>query len=150
MTRTPAGRSLRLCATVAAIAAFAVAAGCAGTSEARRVADRFLALYYDQSHVGDAVALCTGNAKARLQFEIKFMNGVPTRPDEHPATFELREGRFPSRSEATYFYRVHLGRPGAGVVFARTKLVHADGQWLVSDFAEKVRGPAAARTGRAQ
>ena len=124
---------------LALAAVLAVTTMCAtGHSEARRVADRFLALYYDQAHVEDALKLCTGSAKARVEFEIKVMKGAPPGNDIH-ASFQLRGEESPTRNAATYVYRVDLGRPGAGLLFARLRLINADGQWLVSEFDEKER-----------
>src|SRR5262249_13660333 len=60
--------------------------------ESRRVADRFLVLYYDydQSRVRESAKLCTGDAKARVDAEIKFMDGAPPDTEQHPpATFGL-------------------------------------------------------------
>ena len=112
-----------------------------GHSEARRAADRFLALYYDKAHVKDALELCTGHAKTRLEFEIKVMRGA--RPgDEIHASFQPRHEKFPTRDAATYVYEVDLGRAGARPLFARLQLINADGKWLVSEFDEKERATA--------
>jgi hypothetical protein len=111
---------------------------CGGTPASRLIADRFMVLYYDQSHVGEAVQLCTGAAKARLEEEIKFMKGVPAAALEH-VTFRLRAQDFPTRAQATYVYRVHLRTPEVRALFARLVLVNEGGQWLVSRFDEKER-----------
>ena len=137
MTVTP-----RLPATLARSLATAalviVAAACGSGTEARKVADRFMVLYYDDAHVADAAELCTGPAKERLNAELEFMAGAPPSQDP-PATFQLRAGKVPSRNEATYVYRVHLARPDAGPLFARLVLVRDGGRWLVSQFDEKER-----------
>jgi len=114
---------------------------CGGTPPSRPVADRFMVLYYDQSHVGEAVRLCTGEAKARLEEEIKIMTGVPAAaPEERPhVTFQLRAQHFPTRAQATYVYRVHVRTPEVRALFARLVLVNEGGQWLVSMFDEKER-----------
>ena len=128
-------RSLGLPATLA------MTVMCGGTPASRHVADRFMALYYDQSHVGEAVQLCTGAAKARLEEEIKFMKGVPAAAlGERPhVTFRLRAQETPTGAQATYVYRVHLGTPEVRALFAKLVLVHEGGQWLVSRFDEKER-----------
>jgi hypothetical protein len=121
---------------------------CRGHSEARKVADRFMASYYSQSDVPEAVALSTGRARARLEYEVKLMKGAPPpKPEEQiHASFELRGEEFPTPTEARYFYRVFLGRPDDRALFARMVLVDSHGHWLVTAFDEKERNPKPAAT----
>jgi len=138
MTATP-GLSATLVRSLATAAFVIVAAACrtSGT-EARNVADRFMALYYDDAHVADAAELCTGQAKERLNAELQFLLGAPP-SQEPPGTFRLHAEKGPSSNEATYVYRVHLARPDAGPLFARLVLVRDGDRWLVSQFDEKER-----------
>jgi hypothetical protein len=139
MTGTP-GLRATLARSLATAALVIVAAACRSGAEARNVADRFMALYYDDAHVADAAELCTGQAKDRLNAELQFMAGAPP-SQELPATFQLHAGKVPSRNEAMYVYRVHLARPDAGPLFARLVLVRDGGRWLVTQFDEKERVP---------
>src|ERR1043166_6674778 len=110
--REPIRRPLRSSAgggsswTLALAAVLAATTVSAGASEARHVADRFLELYYDRSHVADAAQLCTGRAKSRLEFEARFVRGVPSSAPEGkpPVSFELHQEKPPTTTDATNVY----------------------------------------------
>jgi len=112
------------------------------TPESRRVADRFLVLYYDydMSRVREAAKLCTGDAKMQVEAEIKFMDGADPDGEEHPpAAFGLVYHHASTDSEATYVYRVHIRTPDTPALFAKLVLVKENGQWFVNKFLEKER-----------
>lgn len=113
------------------------------TPESRRVADRFLVLYYDydMSRVREAAKLCTGDAKRQVEEEIKFMDGADPDSDVHPpATFGLVYQHASTGAEATYVYRVHIRTPDTPALYAKLVLIQRDGQWFVNKFNEKERG----------
>lgn len=129
----------------AVLVGLALTAMSAETPESRRVADRFLLLYYDDdlARVREAAQLCTGDAKARVEAEIKFMDGAPPDPEaanRPPARFALLYHHDASTSaDVTYVYRVHFRTPDVPALFAKLVLVQENGQWLVKKFIEKER-----------
>jgi hypothetical protein len=110
--------------------------------DSRRVADRFLALFYDDDvgRVREAAQLSTGSAKSRVEADIKFMDGAvpPEGADRLDPTSQLLYQRS-TPTEATYMYRVHLRPSETGQLFVRLVLVQEGGRWVVSRFDEKER-----------
>jgi hypothetical protein len=130
--------------TFAVIVGLALTAMAAETTGSRRVADRFLVLYYDddQARVREAARLCTGDAKARIDAEIKFMAGASPDPEaanRPPARFALLYQHESPSADVTYVYRVHFHTPDVPALFAKLVLVQEKGQWLVKKFVEKER-----------
>jgi hypothetical protein len=112
---------------------------CSDTSGARRVADRFVALYYDRAHVADAAALCIGDARARLEAELKFLEGIPApnADEQSHATATLQAEKILSQTHTRYVYRVSLGTPNDVPLFAKLVMVKDGERWLVTKFEEK-------------
>ena len=129
--------------TIVLAAALAVlAAGCGSPSESRGVADRFMELYYARANLAEAVTLCAGAARARLEGEIK--NAAGAAPDsgaDRPrVSFELEKSTT-TPSEASYVYRVTAHTPDVGIVAATLTLVDANGRWLVTTLDETEAPP---------
>lgn len=139
--RTPHDRSAR--ALVLASALVLAAAGCTKTSPSQEVADRFMDLYYVRMNVAEAVKLCSGAARTRLDGELQAIKGVP--PDapggEPRVTFSLTGSAAPSASQATYTYRVVAHTPDAGKLGATLTLANQDGRWLVTSLGEVEGAP---------
>src|SRR5262249_39890446 len=55
----------------------ALTIACTPRSESRQVADRFVDLYYARMSVAEAVKLCSGAARTKLEAELQAIRGVP-------------------------------------------------------------------------
>ena len=119
-------------------AALALAAGCSKAPESREVADRFMDLYYARMRVGEAVRLCSGAARTRLESELKVIQTVPTNaPAGEPrVTFTLTTSANPAPTQATYTYRVTAHTSDVGPVVTTLTLAEEDGHWLVTALHE--------------
>src|SRR5262245_23813787 len=53
---------------------------CTSPPKSREVADRFMDLYYARMNVAEAVELCAGAARAKLEGELRAIQGVPPDP----------------------------------------------------------------------
>jgi hypothetical protein len=128
-------------AVVAALAL--VACGCGTTPEPQRAAERFMESYYAQSNVAEAVTLCAGSARTRLEGELAAIQGVPTGAADQPRiSFALAGDPTVSATAATYTYRVTAHTADVGVVTATLGLSHEGGRWLVTSLAENENAPA--------
>jgi hypothetical protein len=123
-------------------AILAVSPACAPRSESRQVADRFVELYYARMSVAEAVKLCAGGARAKLESELRAIQGVP--PDapsgEPRVTITLTTSDTPSATQATYSYRITPHTSDVGKVMAVLTLTNEGGHWLVTSFDES-EGP---------
>ena len=120
------------------------ATSCAQAPESRQVADRFMELYYAQASVAEAVQLCGGAARTRLESELRAIQGVP--PDEHAGeprvTFNLTASSNPTPTQATYTYHVTAHTADVGKVAATLTLTNEDGRWIVTSLSEGEGPPA--------
>jgi hypothetical protein len=117
-----------------------VAAGCAKpSSPSREVADRFMDLYYARMNVAEAVKLCSGAARTKLEGELQLLQGVPPDPPsgEPRVTFSLTESSTPSPTEATYTYRVTAHTSDVGTVTAALTVANQGDRWLVTSLTER-------------
>jgi hypothetical protein len=121
----------------------AVASACAEKSESRGVADRFMELYYGRSRVAEAVELCAGAAKTRLQGELDALRGMPAAASaEQPrVTFRLDSVGAATATQATYVYRVDARSSDVGPLVATLVLTGDGGRWLVTTLQEQPGGP---------
>ena len=119
-----------------------MATGCTKTSEAQEIADRFMDLYYAKMNVAEAVKLCSGAARNRLEGELQAIKGVrPDQPLGEPrVTFNLTAISNPSPTEATYTYRVTPHTSDVGNVVATLTLTDEDGHWTVTSISTQ-EGP---------
>jgi type 1 fimbria pilin len=119
------------------------ATSCAKPSESQQVADSFMDLYYTRMSVGEAVKLCRGAARTRLEGELRSLQGVP--PDapagEPRVTFSLTASTNPTPTEATYTYRVTAHTADVGQVVAALTLTNEGGHWLVTSLSEEPASP---------
>jgi hypothetical protein len=132
----------RFAAVLVATLALA-AAHCSKPSASREVADRFMDLYYARMNVAEAVKLCSGAARTKLEGELQLLQGVPPDPPsgEPRVTFDLTESSTPSPTEATYTYRVTAHTADVGTVTAALTVANQGDRWLVTSFTER-EGPA--------
>jgi type 1 fimbria pilin len=89
-------------------------------------------------NVAEALKLCGGAARTRLEGELRSLQGVPPdAPGEEPrVTFDLTAGTKPTPTQATYTYRVTARTADVGKVAAALTLTHEGGRWLVTSFSE--------------
>jgi hypothetical protein len=125
------------------LAVVLVLLGCGKPSASREVADRFMDLYYARMNVAEAVKLCSGAARTRLEGELKAIQGVqPDAPSGEPrVTFQLTGGDAPSGTQATYVYRVTAHTAGVGNVVATLTLADDGGRWAVTSLKEDEGSP---------
>ena len=118
------------------------AARCTQRPASREVADRFMDLYYCRMNVAEAVNLCGGAARTKLEGELRAMAGVaPDAPSGEPRVrFSLTASANPTPAQATYTYRVTAGTSDVGKVVATLGLTSEGGRWLVTSFSES-EGP---------
>ena len=119
------------------------AAGCGRATGAQAVADRFMDLYYAHANVTEAVTLCDGAAKTKLERELQAIKGVPrdARSDEPRVTFTTTGSRTPSADQAAYDYRVVARTGDVGPIATTLTLANRDGRWLVTSIDEKQSAP---------
>jgi hypothetical protein len=136
----PRGRRRRDLVVVAMLAL--TATRCTKPPASREVADRFMDIYYSRMNVAEAVELCSGAARTKLEGELRAMQGVP--PDapsgEPRVRFSLTASTNPTPTEATYTYRVTARTSDVGKVVATLGLTSAGGRWIVTSFSES-EGP---------
>ncbi len=114
---------------------------CGDANDSRRVADRFMQLYYGESRPADAVELCAGAAKARLDGELAAMRGMAAAgAGEKPrVTFRLRSASA-AAGQATYAYDVDPRTSDVARLTA-TLVVSGEGErWLVTSIVETEGG----------
>ena len=115
---------------------------CSRPTESRAVADRFVDLYYARMSVAEALKLCGGAARTKLERELSAIAGVP--PDapsgEPRVSYELTGSSTPTATQATYTYRVTARTADVGPVVATLGLTSDAGRWLVTTFSES-EGP---------
>jgi hypothetical protein len=120
------------------------ATGCTRAPASQEVADRFMDLYYARANVAEAVKLCSGTARTRLEGELRAIQGV--RPDaaggEPRITFSLGAADSSSATQATYAYRVTAHTSDIGIVATTLGLRKENGRWSVSSFEENEGVPA--------
>src|SRR6476660_7859839 len=110
---------------------------CTGAPESRRVADHFMELYYAKSRVADAVKLCAGTAKAKLEGEIASMQGMAPPSDEPGVTYRLVSEGATDVTHATYAFDVD---PRSSDVSPLTTTLVLSGEgvlWIVTSTTEK-------------
>ena len=111
-------------------------------SGSRAVADHFMDLYYGQANVAEAVKLCSGAARTRLDGELQAIQGV--KPDsaanKPKVTFDLTGSTVPSPTQATYHYRVTAHTADVSPVATTLTMVEDGGQWHVTSVNE-AEGP---------
>ena len=105
--------------------------------ESRRVAERFMELYYGQSNVAEAVKLSTGAAKAKLEGELAAVQGMaPVAPADKPHVgFRLTSKSAAGAGQATFAYDVDARTSGDSLT-ATLVLSGDGGHWLVTTFVE--------------
>jgi hypothetical protein len=118
------------------------ATSCTKTSKPQEVADRFMDLYYSRKNMAEAVKLCSGAARTKLEGQLQAIKGVPPDPaaGEPGVTFSLTASTSPTPSQATYTYRVTAHTSDVGNVVATLTLANEDGRWTVTSFSEQ-EGP---------
>jgi hypothetical protein len=128
----------------ALLVALALTTACTKPSESRAVADRFMERYYVQMNVAEAAELCGGAARARLEGELRALQGVaPDAPaDTPPITFTLTASTDPTPTQATYTYRVTAHTSDVGKPIVTLTLTDEGGQWLVTTLGESEGPPA--------
>ncbi len=129
--------------TVVVAALALVGAACSRQpSASRAVADRFMELYYGQANVAEAVKLCSGAARTRLEGELQAIQGVKPDSDANKPriTFDLTGSTAPSATQATYHYRVTAHTADVGPVATTLTLAEDGGQWHVTSVNE-AEGP---------
>jgi hypothetical protein len=131
-------RERRRWAAVLSAALALLVASCAKPPESREVADRFMDLYYARMSVAEAVMLCDGAARTRLEGELKAIQAVPTNaPAGEPrVTFNLTTSANPTPAQATYTYRVTAHTSDVGPVVTTLTLTNEGGRWLVTGLRE--------------
>ena len=109
---------------------------CTGAPESRRVADRFMELYYGQSDVAAAVKLSTGAAKAKLEGELAALQGMaPVAAADKPHVGFRLSSENAGAAQATYVYAIDAR--AAGDSLTATVVLSSDGgQWLVTSLVE--------------
>jgi hypothetical protein len=131
------GSRLRL----ALVAALVPLTMCAGAPESRRVADRFMETYYGASNVADAVKLCTGAAKTKIEGELAAMRGMaPAAASDKPRVTYRLASETAAAGEATYVYEVDPRTSDVKPLTATLALASEGGQWLVTSITETRRG----------
>ena len=136
----PAARPERARFAAVLVATLALAAvHCGKPSASREVADRFMDLYYARMNVAEAVKLCSGAARTKLEGELQLLQGVPPDPPsgEPRVTFSLTESSTPSPTEASYTYRVTAHTSDVGTVTAALTVANQGDRWLVTSFTER-------------
>lgn len=129
---------------VAALLLLLVAACSRQPAGSEVVAERFMDLYYAQANVAEAVKLCTGAARTRLEGELQAIQGVkPDAGTNRPrVTWDLTGTTTPSGTQATYDYRVTAHTADVAPVAATLTLVEDGGHWLVTSLDEAEKPPA--------
>jgi hypothetical protein len=114
---------------------------CAGDPPSRRVADRFVELYYARSNVAEAVTLSTGAARAKLEGELAAMAGMPpaAAADRPRVAFHVTS-EVASGTQATYVYAVDPQTTDVKPLAATVVMTSEGGQWLVTKLEEAERG----------
>ena len=137
-------RLTRCGAAVLSAALALMAVSCTKPAESREVADRFMETYYGRMNVAEAVKLCSGAARTRLERELKVVQTVPTNvPAGEPrVTFSLTASTNPTPTQATYTYRVTAHTSDVGPVVATLTLSNEGGRWLVTTLTEGEGPPA--------
>jgi hypothetical protein len=119
-------------------------ANCAKTSndKSREVAERFMDLYYVRMNMAEAVKLCSGEARTKLEGQLRAIKGVaPDQPAGEPrVTFNLSASTKPSPTGATYTYKVTAHTSDVGNVAATLTVTEEGGRWTVTSFNES-EGP---------
>ena len=119
------------------------AASCTKESKPQEVADRFMDLYYAHPNMAEAVKLCDGAAKTKLEAQLQAIKGVA--PDSSAAeprvNYDLSGSTNPSSSSATFTYRVTARTTDVGSVVATLGLAHEDGRWTITTFSEQEAPP---------
>jgi hypothetical protein len=115
-------------------------ASCAKTStdKSREVADRFMDLYYARMNMAEAVKLCSGAARTKLEGQLRAIKGVaPDQPAGEPrVTFKLSASTKPSPTQTTYTYKVTAHTSDVGNVVATLTVTDEGGRWAVNSFNE--------------
>lgn len=139
----PGHRRGKPCSGVRIALALAIAlasntCGCRSSSEAQKVAERFMQLYYGDASAIRAVKLSTGEAEQRLQREIQAIQGLaPASEADRPVvTYTLISRADPNPTTQTYVYTVVPHAAGVGSLTATIDVVHVNDRWLVSSLTE--------------
>jgi hypothetical protein len=119
------------------------AATCATRPESREVADRFVDLYYARANLAEAVTLCTGAARTRLEGELSAIKGVPAdAPADKPrVTWRLTSATTESPTAAKYTYRVEAHTSDVEPLVASLTLGNEGGRWRVTALDEGEGSP---------
>jgi hypothetical protein len=126
------------------VAVIFTVASCTKTSidKSREVADRFIDLYYARVNMAEAVKLCGGDARTKLEDRLRAIKGVaPDQPAGEPrVTFNLTASTNPTPTQATYTYKVTAHTSDVGNVVATLTVTEEGGRWAVTSFNE-TEGP---------
>ena len=126
------------------VAVIFTVASCTKTStdKSREVADRFIDLYYARMNMAEAVKLCSGDARTKLEDRLRAIKGVaPDQPAGEPrVTFNLTASTNPTPTQATYTYNVTAHTSDVGNVVATLTVTEEGGRWTVTSFNE-TEGP---------
>jgi len=116
---------------------------CGRAPESRQLADRFMELYYGQARVAEAVQLCSGAAKTRLDGELAAIQGVPANgPADTPhVSFRLSGDGTSTGADTTYVYDVDPRTTGVGPLVATVVVSNTGGRWLVTRLEERPQSP---------
>jgi hypothetical protein len=139
------GRGTRLFRGSLLIFALVVLAttSCTKESKPQEVADRFMELYYSRPNMAEAVKLCSGAAKTKLESQLQAIKGVA--PDSSAAeprvNYDLTGNTNPTANSATFTYRVTARTADVGSVVATLGLSNEDGRWMITSFSEQEAPP---------
>ena len=119
------------------------ATSCTKESKPQEVADRFMDLYYSHPNMAEAVKLCTGAARTKLESQLQAIKGVaPDSSSSEPrVNYDLTGSTNATSSSATFTYRVTARTTDIGSVIATLGLTKEDGHWTVNSFSEQEAAP---------
>jgi len=118
-----------------------VTATCTGEPDSRRVADRFMELYYAHSDVAEAAKLSSGAARAKLEGELAAIGRMaPDAPADRPrVTFHVTSA-VAAGNQATYVYAVDPQTSDVKPLAVTLVMAGDRGLWLVTTLEEAERG----------
>lgn len=118
------------------------ASGCSRNKDvngSRQVADRFVDLYYARMNMAEAVKLCSGAARTKLEAQMNAVKGVqPDNPAGEPrVTIELTASEKLSANDVVYSYRITAQTSDVAPILATLTTAAQEGRWTIRSFSEK-------------
>lgn len=140
--KKPSGKRERRGALFLSVVLILTAISCAKASKPREVAERFMDLYYARMNVAEAIKLCSGAARTRLEGELRTIKGLkPDKPAGEPrVSYSLTASSTPTSTQAVYTYKVTAQTSDVGIVVATLTLAEEGGLWTVTLLSEQ-EGP---------